>query len=400
MKILLLTDMPPCTNYTAGLVLDRLVRFLPPEQIAICSVINHVLNPIIPKELEIIPSLQLVKPIEMAPISRGGKAGKLINFSFELMQAMRVQYLLLPQIINFAKQQKIDALWVVLEGQTMVRLARLLSNKLSLPLFTQVWDPFEWWLRANKIDRFTQQRLLADFDYAVKYSKSCATASWAMSKNYLHKYGVPSIPVIASLPRELSKAPATTLHAREEFIITIAGQFYAKDEWDCLIAALDQTKWCIAGKRIRIRVLGAQFQISSQHSVNIEYLGWQAQEAVIDLLADSDLLYMPYWFSDQYYLESTNSFPSKLISYFASGRPVFCHAPYYSSPAKYIAKHDCGFLCSSMDTMVVLQKLEHAITDTTDYASVAQNATTCFLRDFTLERMKETFFEFLTIKNQ
>lgn len=396
MKILLLTDMPPCHNFTAGLVLDRLIRFLPIEQIAICSIVHPHLKPIIPKELEIIPHLKLIKPREMAPRRLWGKAGRLLALVFELIQAMRVKYSILPQIVNFAKQQQVDALWVVLEGQTIVRLARPLSCKLALPLFTQVWDSFEWWLRENNIDVYTRRRLLAEFDEVIKHSKSCASASWAMSKTYSHKYGVRSIPVIASLPNKFAKIPATRPHEnRNEFIIAIAGQLYAQDAWQCLINTLNQVNWSIAGRRIRLRVLGAHFQVYTQTPTNFEYLGWQSQEETINFLEDSDLLYMPYWFSEEYRLEATNSFPGKLVSYFAAGRPVFCHAPYYASPTRYIAKHNAGILCTSMDSLVVLQKLEHAILNITSYAIVTKNATACFLMDFTLEHMQKTFFEFL-----
>ncbi|MFU7502743.1 MAG: glycosyltransferase [Candidatus Tisiphia sp.] len=283
-----------------------------------------------------------------------------------------------------------------MEGQTIIRLAKPLSCKLALPLFTQVWDPLEWWLRENNIDAYTRRRLLAEFDEVIKHSKSCASASWAMSKTYSHKYGVRSIPVIASLPNKFAKIPATKPHEnRNEFIIAIAGQLYAQDAWQCLINTLNQVNWSIAERRIRLRVLGAYFQVYTQSPTNFEYLGWQSQEETINFLEDSDILYMPYWFSEEYRLEATNSFPGKLVSYFAAGRPVFCHTPYYASPTRYIAKHNAGILCTSMDSLVVLQKLEHAILNTTSYAIVTKNATACFLMDFTLEHMQKTFFEFL-----
>ncbi|MFU7502742.1 MAG: hypothetical protein ACE1S7_04805 [Candidatus Tisiphia sp.] len=107
MKILLLIDMPPCHNFTAGLVLDRLVRFLPVEQIAICSIVHPHLKPIIPKELEIIPHLKLIKPREMAPRRLWGKAGRLLAFIFELIQAMRVKYSILPKIVILQNNSKL-----------------------------------------------------------------------------------------------------------------------------------------------------------------------------------------------------------------------------------------------------------------------------------------------------
>lgn len=407
MKVLLLTDMPPCRNFTAGLVLERLVNFLKPDQLALCAVVNPSLQPEIPGGLEKIPRMLLKKPLEAAarvipgsvpshrvpPILRTISA--LPAFAFELLQGARVRHSLLPQIAAFAREQQVDALWVVIQGQTMVRLAKPLAEKLGLPLFTQIWDPFDWWLRANRIDRLTQRRLLATFDAAIRHSKSCATASWAMTEMYTDRYSVASVPVIAGLPVELARTPATEPHCRDEFIIGMAGQFYAQAEWGCLICALNSINWTLAGRKIRLRILGGGFQSYTQLPANFEYLGWHSQEDTIRLLADADLLYMPYWFSEEFRLESSQSFPSKLVTYFAAGRPVLCHAPDYASPARYIREHDAGYRCESLDPPAVVDILEKVLNDNSTYARYTENGTACFHRDFTLERMRETFYQFM-----
>jgi hypothetical protein len=395
MKVLLLTDIPPCENFTAGLVLDRLARNLLPEKIALCAVINRALKPEIPSEFDKVPTLLLEKPREASFRVLPRKLGDITAFAYEVIQGARVRYRLLPQIAAFAKSQQVDAIWVVLQGQSMIRLARRLSQRLGIPLFTQVWDPFEWWLRANRIDSLTGRRLLAEFDRVLQHSTACATASWAMSETYTEKYKVRNCPVIAGLPKELARTPATRPNSGPEIVIALAGQFYAQSEWDCLINALNRVNWRIAGRAVRIRVLGGGFQSFTHSPANFEYLGWQSQTDTIRLLADSDLLYMPYWFSEEFRGESSNSFPSKLVSYFAAGRPVFCHAPSYASPAKYIQEHKAGYLCSSLDSSDVLAMLEYAMTDGDSYATAAKNGTICFHRDFTLEDMKASFEQFL-----
>ncbi|ADE29859.1 hypothetical protein [Rickettsia prowazekii] len=395
MKILLLTDIPPCENYTAGLVLNPLVKFLPLDEVVICSVANPALEFKIPKELNKIPHLKLFKPIEAAIRYKKGIIGDLIAYGFELLNAATVKYFLLPKIIKFAKEHQVGAIWSVLQGQTIIRLTGPLAKKLSVSLFTQIWDPFEWWLRSNKIDRLTQKRLLKEFDLVIKHSICCATASWAMSESYKTKYNTPTIPLIAGLSKELARVPAISPHNRNEYIISIAGQFYAQSEWLSFINALNQVNWIIASKKIKVRVMGQGFQVFTQLYANFEYLGWRSQEETIGLLAESDLLYMPYWFSKEFYKESSTSFPSKLVTYFASGRPVFCHAPEYSSPSKYIAENNAGYLCNSLSTDRIIYELERAIVDEVSYKTFAENASKCFLRDFILERMQATFFKFL-----
>jgi glycosyltransferase involved in cell wall biosynthesis len=408
MKILLLTDMPPCRNFTAGLVLERLVSFLQPNELALCAVINPALHPEIPRELDSVPRLLLRKPLEAAarvipgsvPSHRIPRILRTLSgfpaFIFELVQAARVRYLLLPRIATFAREQGVDAIWVVLQGQTMIRLAKQLSEKLGLPLLTQVWDPFEWWLRANRVDLMTQRRLLATFDSVIRHSRGCAAASWAMAEAYKKKYSIHSVPVIAGLPAELAYPPADEPHRREEFVIGMAGQFYSQAEWACLICALDSVNWRLSGRSVKVRVLGGGFQAYSQRPTNFEYLGWHSQGDAIRLLADTDLLYMPYWFSEEFRIESSLSFPSKLVTYFAAGRPVFCHAPGYASPARYIREHEAGYCCESLDPPAVVGLLNEVLTDDLRYGRYAKHGSACLKRDFTLSRMQESFFDFLS----
>ncbi len=395
MKVLLLTDVPPCHQFTGGMVLNSLVNFLPAEQVAICAVINPVLKLESPSSLDSIPKLFLNKPRELSFRIFNNFLGKISAFVFELIQGLNVKLRLLPQIVAFAKQHKVDAIWVVLEGQTMIRLSKSLSQALSIPLFPQIWDPFELWLRSNHIDKLTQRRLLAEFDKIIIKSKSCATASWMMSEAYSKKYGVKNQPVIAGLAKELARQPAVSLHSRDEFIIGIAGQIYCEHEWNCLVQSLNEVNWKIANKRIRLRVLSGGFQSYTQKPVNFEYLGWQTQEDTLLLLADCDLLYLPYWFSEEFQNESTYCFPSKIVTYFASGRPVLCHAPEYASPVKYLLQNDAGYVCSSLETHAIISTLENVILNFEKYTRITQNGTTCFLRDFTLESMRNSFYNFL-----
>ncbi len=401
-KVLILTDIPPCTNFTAGLPLNQWIRFLPQDQIALCAVVDPTLTPLIPDDLASIPKLLLKKPVETAiriPNRLGilvRKLCRLYGFSQEIIRSLYVKYCLLPKIISFIKQQQVTRIWVILQGQTMVRLAAHLSKELEeILLFIQLWDPFELWLREHGIDKFTAYRLLKKFDYVISRSAFCATASWSMSESYSKLYGVKNIPIFASLPSTWVKESAKSLHDRNEFIISIAGQFYAKEEWRAFISALNQVNWCINGKTIKIRVMGRYFEFSTQLPTNFQYLGWRDQEETIDLLEESDLLYLPYWFSKEFYLESTECFPSKLAGYLASGRPVFCHAPNYASPAKYIAQNNAGYVCSSLKPEIIVKHLENVISDTTFYAKVAENGTKCFLQDFTLKTMKKSILKIL-----
>jgi len=400
MKILLLTDIPPCSNYTAGLVLNELASFVPNENLAICSVINPSLKPMIPEKYKAISQLTLRKPREasLMPNSSNIKLKgllSLLNFIFEVAQSAKVNLLIKPKIDKFIKENSITHIWIVLQGQTMVRLANEYVNSNKLPIYTQVWDPFEWWLRANGIDNLSQAILLRQFSNAIKKSKGCATASIPMSEEYSIKYRVPNSPLIAGLPEDHLMPKKINFFSSNKFTIGISGQLYAQDTWNSFIDCLNKNNWTIQGKEVLIVMMGEIIQFSTHYKANIQYLGWRSQKEVIQILSECDLLYLPYWFDPTYKKEASTSFPSKLITYFCSGTPVFCHAPDYASPIKYLKINSAGFTCESTNSQEILTCLQNIMANKNKYLEVAKIQRECFLRDFEKRKMKTNFYKFL-----
>ena len=405
MKVLLLTDIPPCKDYTGGIVLDRLCRFLPEGSIACCAVVNRKISSRLPPDLDI-PIEYHKKPIEKAIRLLPGEAGESISRWLENRHEQHVLETILPQVVEFGRRNKVDKLWCMLQGQTMVRLARPVASALGVPLYTQVWDPFGWWLRANKIDQDTSHHLLNEFDEVIRSSRACATASWAMSEEYTSKYGVKNIPVISSLSKESACPPATAPNESDEFVIGMAGQIYATEEWNALVRAIDKFNWRVDGKKIKFRILSRRrkFKILSRgmpsgvtHPQNAEYLGWLSQQDAIKALSEVDMLYVPYWFSENFREESTLAFPSKLVTYFAAGRPVMFHGPDYASPARYLEKNNAGLCCYTLEPDAIFEQIKLLATNRDVYRSLSYNGATAFARDFTHEEMKANFYKFLEL---
>ena len=268
MRLLLLTDMPPCWNYTAGIVLAQLAESLEQDSL-ICFCIKHPdVKPVIPDSLSWMPIKYATKPREnwrFLP-KQLGEIGSFIAQSWtEIYPTLSLR----DQIIKFARQYKVDAVWCVLQGQTMIRLAVPVANSLGVPLLTEVWDPPRWWLQDNRVDSLSSKRIFNQFSLALQSSKCCATASWNMADEYYQRYACQTIPFIPSLPASLAKAPAKNTCQDSEFTIGLAGQIYATDTWNSLLQALDKVNWKLANKSVRIRVLGRYFNLDVNSSANI-----------------------------------------------------------------------------------------------------------------------------------
>ena len=394
MKILLLTDIPPCKDYTAGIVQDQLCRFLPEGSVVCFAVVNRTIPAKLSADLKI-PIEYCKKPVERAFRLLPTRLGEVIAKWVENWREKQIVNTILPKVVAFGKKHQVDRVWCILQGQTMVRLAQPVAESLGVPLHTQVWDPLAWWLRANKIDAVTSAKLLEKFDAVIKASKSCATASWAMSKEYTEKYGVPNIPVISSLPSESAILPASAPNQSDEFVIGLAGQIYATVEWNALILAIEKFNWEIDGKKIKFRILSRGLPSGIISPKYVEYLGWMTQKEAIENLSRVDILYLPYWFSPEFCEEARLSFPSKLITYLAAGRPILFHGPSYASPGRYLDENNAGVCCHSLEPEHIFEKINLLATNTDIYQQMAFNGAVIFNRDFTHKKMMENFYEFI-----
>ena len=395
-KILLLSPIPPCSNYSGGLVLKHLARFLPQGSLVCVAVMNKYLKPQIPGDLQWIPTKYIVKPHESWP-DFGFRIGHAISFLGETY----IQTLILKRIANeindFGRKRKVDCLWSVLDGTTTIRLAVQVAKKLRVPMLTEIWDPPEWYNKINNLDPINTYTLFKNFGTARRLSKKLAAASIPMAKRYHQKYGVNAIPFFPWLDRQSVFEPATKIHSRKEFIIGVAGQIYSIAGWNALVEALRQVDWLIGDKEIKIRVLGNWIHLQTSYKMSIEYLGYRTQQETVELMNDCDLLYCPYWFERHLTQVARLSFPSKLTTYLASGRPVFYHGHSYASPGVFLKKNKAALLCHTLNCHEIIQLLKSIISDQKLYASLARNGHLAFKNHMTFDILHQKFAEFLEV---
>jgi glycosyltransferase involved in cell wall biosynthesis len=397
MKILLLTDIPPCKEYTGGIVLDQLCRFVPRDSIVCYCIHNSKIK------AKLSPDLSF--PVEYCHKPREnwggfGPAGKFFSPVFEKYHELIGIRILSRKVTRFGKSHGVDRLWCVLQGQTMIRLATQVAGDLQVPLITQVWDPPYWWLRANKVDPSTSSRVIGTFAETVRKSKMCATASVPMAEEYRKEYGANTIAFLPSLRPEDALTPSDTPHRDNALVIGIAGQVYALEEWDALIRALNENSWELKGRQVRIRHVGdprpiITYLTDENLTYRIEFCGWHTQQETIRLLSETDIVYCPYWFDPRFENEARLSFPSKLTTYYASGRPVLFHGPPYASPAKFIESTHSGICCYSLDHEEIIKSLLYISENPEITKDLTQKGREAFQKYLTFDNLKQNFMEFI-----
>ena len=396
MKTLLLTDIPPCANLTAGIVTAQMCRFVPEGELAIFCVQNPHLSPETCPDLGHVPMRVVEKPTELGRRRiKGWNIGVLGAMAIESYKRLMVTPALVKAAVAYGREQDVTSVWATLQGQTMVRMAARVARGLGVTLRTQVWDPLGWWLDAHGVDPLNKRLDLALFDRTQKEAKFCATASWAMAQHYAERYRVPSEAIIASFAAAAARRPAPRLRNNHELAIGMAGQFYANDEWLQLVRALDYAGWQVSGRRVVLRVLG-HHRPTGVPQDHLDFLGWRQQNEVIEILSETcDISYCPYPYARRMEEVAKLSFPSKIPTYLAAGRPILFHGPSYASPARYLEDRGAGFLCRALEPDAVYDGMLHLTEDVALYQRLALAAQKAFMTDFTLDHMGVLVCRFL-----
>jgi hypothetical protein len=397
MKVLLLTDIPPCKEYTAGLVLDKLCRFFSEGDIVCFTILNKHLNAKLSPDLDWIPIRYCTRPNENGSAILPGKLGVVSSIVLEFYNELIVVPKIVEKAANFAKEYSVDAVWCILQGQTMVQVAQAVAKSVGVPLLVQVWDPLEWWLRAKKVNAWSCARFLRQFADVMKNCNGCFAASSFMAEEYAKKYGVQANYFTPSLDEEMAYLPADSLHSNQELIIAMAGQLYATNEWNAFLIALHQKGWKISGRSVHIILLGnhEHLKLPDWAVSKITKTGWLSQVDTLAACNSADILYCPYWLSTDFELEASLSFPAKLTTYLAAGRPVFFHGPRYASPARFLIEHNAGYICDSHEVEDIGSLLEHIVDDTATYAKTALNGHIIFKQKMTSQVLHDSFCKFL-----
>ncbi|MEH3116211.1 MAG: hypothetical protein PGN25_00915 [Methylorubrum populi] len=392
MKLLLLADIPPCRNYTGGLVLAEQCRLLPRGSVSGFIVLNPLLKPELFTDLAHLPLEIADKPSEHGEWEHGLDGA----IAAERHKATVLRDELVARAVAFGRREKVTAVWAMLEGQTIVRMALPVAQALGVPLCTQVWDPLSWWLREHKVDPVNAAEATVQFDATLRASRACATASWNMAEHYRKTYGIRSVPLISGFAESSGRRPPLHLHRADEVTIGMIGQFYASDAWEALISVLDRENWRIGERTVRIYYLGAALAADS-HFRNLVHGGWLSPTDAIDALScNADILYCPYPFRRDMAEVARMSFPSKLVMYAAAGRPILCHAPYDSSPACYLDRNGAGAVVNTLDGRSVFEMIRWMVGDLSVYARFAAAAQQAFRADFTHATMARNVEAFLS----
>jgi hypothetical protein len=338
--------MAPTPEFTAGIVLERLVEFANSALIfSVITIMDSALpNYATSKYLQGARVKWIPKPVEdWSLFAKSPKFLTKIGEYLSRVDSHNVLYAIQREI----SREKPDHLLLVIQGQTSIKLF-LDLQKLGIPSTFVHWDDWSWWSRAKSLskkqDAITKKQLsqIAEIGNHI-------TPTEQFQKNL----EIPKQRAVVLFPSFTEKCFDEPKINDNNIHVAFAGQNYAKIETERFLAALDSVGWEIKGKKVVLHHYGKN-PISKSHvgSTIIEE-GWYQFRFLPKAISSFDLAFLPYPQSEEMKIISRTSFPSKLATYISAGLPVLYLGDLDSFTAQLVSKIGIALNCNERNNKII-----------------------------------------------
>ena len=263
---------------------------------------------------------------------------------------------------GFLKAQSPEQVWVILNSTTAIDLCFELLPEINTDLIVQVWDDPHHLCQQRLVDRFTRKRTMARFEALLRRAKRVGVICEEAASHYRKLSAAPMIIVRHGLA-DVQASPRYEFETTNEFRIGFSGSLYAFEAWRTLEKALDQLNWEVNGRKVVLVVAGGRIEFTSRCRADARFVGWRSQSELHELLCGCDVLYLPQSFSSNDRALTQLSFPTKLSSYVATGRPIIAHGPTYGSVNRFCKDHQFGVVCESLEPASMCELLQRLASD-------------------------------------
>ncbi len=295
-------------------------------------------------------------PDEFAPAFQGGAVATL-----QRIRARRKLYdpaisRLARELSQWLNRVAPQRLWAILNSMAVIDALAQTTLPPGCELLLQVWDDPRHLAQQRRLDRLARQRVLGRFTRLLRRASRTAVICEEMQSAYqaLHpgRYPIIRLSSDATPPQALADPSSAS-----EFRIGLSGSMYCPSAWKTLQQALDHLGWRLDQRQVVLVVAGGRIEFSSREAAECRFYGWRPPEEIQLLMRDCDLLYLPQAFESGERLLSQLSFPTKLSTYIATGRPLLIHTPAYGSLARFAAEHGLGYITHSLSPGELAEQL-------------------------------------------
>ena len=302
-----------------------------------------------------------------------GILGELIAVAARKVKRPRHLRTIVNRAVECGRSHRAELVWAVFHCPTVIQTAGLVASRLGVPLVVWVEDAPELQSHQLRHDRWFARSVMRDFHATIESSVRCAAIGETMKEAYDQAYRKDCIILRHGLKPSAVQIPQAGPSHDGKLVIGFAGSITAGDEFGQLLRALDDSAWRLDGRDVVLRLVGCRVLLDASAPQRIEYFGRQRTVSdTVKVLADCDILYLPQPFAEQLRPLAHLSFPAKLATYLASGRPVVLHAPEYGSLVPFFERYPFGTWCSSLEGDDILSAFRDLACNADRYRSAVQ----------------------------
>lgn len=157
--------------------------------------------------------------------------------------------------------------------------------------------------------------------------------------------------------------------------LALTGSFNAS----CSEATLRLCKVITANDDFELHAFGNQMNGELRaHGIDMDKVksyGFLSEEEFNKALNHCDVMLLPHGFDGMWSkIEYETIFPTRTIPLLYSGKPILLHSPAWAGLTLFFEKHQCGFVVSRADELLITQTIYDIFNDSSRYETVVKNA--------------------------
>ena len=372
-SILLITTLLPCRNYSGGIILEQITKYLLDDNYDVFLL--YLKNPNINEQVcsEIVNNLKIIEFPDSTPLD-----------------------VIIKKSRETVKMNQIEKIFLGITRPNTLKIVKQLYKDLGIPYYIFSGDPLEWILKYTDNSKKEIKQILNLRKNVFSNAKLIFCGSSYMAKLYEKIFKTNTLPLYASYTRKSIMNNVKLSKKTNNIIIGFSGQTYAKDAISAFIKCLDEIDWTYKNSNIILKYYGnsdLSFVINDKNKKRISIIPWLSQKNLIEELNKCDYLYCPYFFSKDPVFKSISklSFPSKLVTYLVSSRRLIIHAPKYSSVYKFLKKYTDIEFINTIKIDKIKIKLFVIFNQNIDNLSIYNNYNYIYQKYFEYSAVKRNF---------
>ena len=312
---------------------------------------------------------------------------------------------LTPALIEWVERFRPTLLYGFLGSLEQLTLTRSLAARFRLPLVIHMMDDWPAVLHSTGLlSPIVGPLIRHELQCVLREARGRFAICDAMCEEYERRYGYAFQSFQNALvPGEWLPHARTQWEAGSPFIIRYVGSIVPDGQKESLkdialaVAGLRE-----AGRKIELRIHSPRRDAEYLRGLNlppeaITIDGPPEATAVPRLLAESDLLVLPYNFDARSARYIRLSLPTKAPAYMISGTPVLVYAPADVATARYAACEGWGYVVSQQGEAAVKAGVIRLMDDQPIRERLGRRAQAVALARHDAERVRRDFWNSLTV---